>query len=74
MRDQRGDGAAAPHRRALCASWWARRSCGSRPGAHVTCSIGAAVVQLDDTIDELLRRADQALYRAKSEGRNRVVA
>jgi len=40
----------------------------------VTCSIGAAVVQSDDTLDELLRRADQALYRAKSEGRNRVLA
>ena len=40
----------------------------------VTCSIGAAVVHPDDTVDELLRRADQALYRAKSEGRNRVLA
>ncbi len=40
----------------------------------VTCSIGAAVVQPDDTLEELLRRADQALYRAKTGGRNRVLA
>lgn len=39
----------------------------------ITCSIGAAVVQPNDTLDGLLRRADRALYRAKNEGRNRVM-
>jgi PleD family two-component response regulator len=39
-----------------------------------TCSFGASEWQLDDTIDELLRRADVALYEAKASGRNRVVA
>jgi len=40
----------------------------------VTASAGVAVIDLNDTgIDDLLRRADRALYQAKEEGRNRVV-
>lgn len=42
------------------------------PGA-VTASFGAAVLHDNETLDQWLRRADQALYRAKAEGRNRVV-
>jgi diguanylate cyclase (GGDEF)-like protein len=42
---------------------------GSRP---VTASFGVAQLVTGETGDELLRRADVALYRAKSEGRNRV--
>ena len=42
---------------------------------EVTISIGiAAIAQADDSPETILRRADQALYRAKRDGRNRVVA
>ena len=41
----------------------------------VTISIGIATTSgRDDTAEALLKRADLALYRAKREGRNRVVA
>lgn len=39
-----------------------------------TCSLGVASCQADDTIESLLARADEALYRAKANGRNRVEA
>jgi two-component system cell cycle response regulator len=42
---------------------------------HVTVSIGVAARKAEDTAaDALLKRADLALYRAKGEGRDRVVA
>ncbi|HTZ36217.1 MAG TPA: PleD family two-component system response regulator [Stellaceae bacterium] len=40
----------------------------------VTISIGVAVAEAGDTVDTLLQRADDALYRAKNSGRNRVVS
>jgi two-component system cell cycle response regulator len=40
----------------------------------ITISIGVAVARPGDTVDTLLQRADDALYQAKNNGRNRVVA
>lgn len=39
----------------------------------VTCSLGVARWEANDTVDTLLRRADLALYEAKSTGRNKVM-
>jgi diguanylate cyclase (GGDEF)-like protein len=48
---------------------------GSRPSIDITISIGVSELGRDgDTLDELLSVADQRLYRAKHEGRNRVIA
>lgn len=44
------------------------------PGGHrVTVSQGVALHQSGESIEWTLKRADQALYRAKAEGRNRIV-
>ena len=40
--------------------------------AQLTVSIGGSVVQPGDTPADLMRRADQCLYQAKAEGKNRV--
>jgi two-component system cell cycle response regulator len=49
---------------------------GSRSGPlTITLSIGIASIEsTSDTMNDILKRADQALYRAKREGRNRVIA
>jgi len=39
---------------------------------HVTISIGATLVKQGDTVDTLLKRADDLLYRSKMSGRNRL--
>ncbi|MFO8192378.1 MAG: GGDEF domain-containing protein [Bacillota bacterium] len=39
----------------------------------VTASFGVAELKSGDNMDDLLRKADEALYRAKGQGRNRVV-
>ena len=38
----------------------------------LSCSIGLAQYDDQESASDLIRRADQALYRAKSKGRNRV--
>lgn len=43
-----------------------------RPLGAVTLSIGLAVLTGDETGDAVLRRADRALYRAKSNGRDQI--
>mgnify|MGYP003461508487 FL=1 len=43
------------------------------PAQVMTASLGASVSQADDSPTSLYQRADQALYRAKASGRNRVV-
>ncbi|CAD5371717.1 putative Diguanylate cyclase [Rubrivivax sp. A210] len=40
---------------------------------HVTASVGVAALTRGESAESLLRRADQAMYRAKAAGRNRVV-
>lgn len=41
---------------------------------EVTISAGVTQVRLDDAAEDILARADAALYRAKDAGRNRVIA
>ncbi|MGC8650547.1 MAG: GGDEF domain-containing protein, partial [Hydrogenobaculum sp.] len=43
-------------------------------GLSITCSFGVASLNQEDTKETILKRADEALYKAKREGRNRVVA
>ena len=47
---------------------------GAKQALPVTVSVGVALNESDtDTPEMILKRADVALYRAKREGRNRVV-
>jgi diguanylate cyclase len=52
---------------------WTVEPSGERVG-KVTASFGVARLSADETAADLLRRADQLLYQAKVQGRNRVIA
>jgi two-component system cell cycle response regulator len=43
-----------------------------RQPVSVTVSIGIACLEVNDTLDGLIERADRAMYQAKASGRNRV--
>jgi diguanylate cyclase (GGDEF)-like protein len=47
---------------------------GVAPGLVQTVSAGVASFRKGETVEQLLHRADQALYEAKNGGRNRVIA
>ena len=53
-------------------STFEKQSCSATPLA-VTASFGVAQLQNGENEDDLIRRVDNALYKAKREGRNRVV-
>jgi diguanylate cyclase len=59
-------------RRAVMAKELMKRSSGERLG-RVTISVGIAALRGDDTPQSLIERADNCLYAAKRNGRNRVI-
>ena len=60
------------HIRQVLESTPLKLSCGE---LKITLSAGIAVYPLEgSSIDEIVQKADRAMYRAKSEGRNRVIA
>jgi diguanylate cyclase len=59
-------------RRAVMAKELMKRSNGERLG-RVTVSVGVALLRADDTAQSLIERADNCLYAAKRNGRNRVI-
>jgi diguanylate cyclase len=59
-------------RRAVMTKELMKRSSGERLG-RVTISIGVAVLRPGDTAQSLIERADNCLYAAKRNGRNRVI-
>ena len=63
------EGALERVRAAVAAADWA----GIAPGLNVTQSIGVASFRKGENIEQLLHRADSALYQAKHAGRDRVV-
>lgn len=60
-------------REAVAAKEIINRATGDRLG-KITLSVGAAQMGMGEKLSELIERTDAALYRAKSTGRNRVVA
>lgn len=72
MPEMHGDPTEAADR--LRAAVQAATSPGRSGPVSVTISLGLAELKPDDTLETLLSRADEALYRAKQQGRNQVQA
>lgn len=68
-----GERAAATHMEALCRSLNGLPIPTGVPDLVVTVSAGVAMAGANETWQSLIARADKALYRAKAEGRDRVV-
>lgn len=66
--------ALAEHLRTAVANGRVRKRQGQEVVGSVTLSIGVAVAGPKETIEDLMERADGALYRAKRNGRNEVCA
>ena len=45
----------------------------SKGSLQVTTSVGCATLQMSDSLEDIVSRADAALYVAKDQGRNRVI-
>ena len=45
----------------------------AKPSFNITASMGVSELQAEDKLSEFIRRADQNLYAAKTEGKNRVI-
>lgn len=57
---------------AMCNSKLQRKDSGETIG-KVTLSAGIAVLKPDESVDSLIERADDALYKAKGTGRNKII-